>query len=653
MAAQQSTACWVWCPVESSQDFKHPADVPIGDEVAAKAAFLELMRGPRLARISPATMLQTKGNLALIAEKGATREVPKSMVLPWYEGLLLLEELEQVQGQAGHLQASWWDEELRAVLEKERTKFRTRRLNGTSYTEQRLLTMAVTGTKFVDGDDREWNYRRENIKADDKLNLVDGEDDGAFFKMREIIGYLPPWEAFHDEKCGFYQDFYQIRWEHPFSEVDYAAVENGATDEKGATWEPDECLPAHMDFLRMAAKKKWITTRRQKEAQAPPPGIRRRPTQSPQALGAAANGSPPPGAAAVKRERPDDVPVPMGRQAKRRRDGTALERDLLMSRAGHDFKPEEVEKTLGQIRSGWPKKAEEYPPGFHVASPPGFCWEACDCMDDQRPQKSFETKKPWLEEQLRSADAFAAISAFSDQTRFVRRRGMVSKMCYFESPGGKFHDQTGAKAAADLMVMIERALQAVLGQIPFGSLSEADAVCIPARAFLSDDSDYEPLLFSATTASGAPMPSWLRVNADTGQISASRPPVAAELPVQLRFDLGAAEGPVAKANVGIVAQNFTGSAAPWFIATTPLAQKYNDSTRCPLERGVWSGLYEHFSEIYDFTRRTSKEKTLGAWLEVVARILRLLRTASGAGLALDPYSAPADDSVGWKSKSWN
>merc|ERR1719259_936044 len=111
-------------------------------------------------------MLQTKGNLCLIAEKGATREVQKAWVLPWYEGLLILEALEANEGQPGFMTATWFDSELRAVLEKERAKFQSGRLNSTLYAEKRLLNAAVTGARFVDGD-REWQYRRDQLKAHD------------------------------------------------------------------------------------------------------------------------------------------------------------------------------------------------------------------------------------------------------------------------------------------------------------------------------------------------------------------------------------------------------------------------------------------------------------------------------------------------------
>merc|ERR1719296_23036 len=307
------------------------------------------------------------------------------MILPWYEGLLILEELEAVQGKSGHIQASWWDQELSSILGKERSKFQTGRLNGTLYAEKRLLNNAVTGAKFLDADEKEWQYRRENIRVDEQATIEAGEDKDGFFRIKEVQGYLPPWEAFHSEKCGFYQDFYQVKWEHPFSEVDYSSVENGCVGGIGATWEPDECLPAQLDSLRLAAKKGWIKRRREQEQKQPL-----------DKLGSSA-GSPTATLPVVKKEKSEDAGPP-AKMARVRQDGTPLERDLLRSKIGHDFAPQSFEQSLGQIRSGWPKQPQDYPKGFAVASPPGFCFHDCDCMDDQRPQRSWETRKAWLED---------------------------------------------------------------------------------------------------------------------------------------------------------------------------------------------------------------------------------------------------------------
>jgi hypothetical protein len=45
------------------------------------------------------------------------------------------------------------------------------------------------------------------------------------------------------------------------------------------------------------------------------------------------------------------------------------------------------------------RAAEEYPDGYCPCQPPGFCSQACNCMDDARPQESWELRKRWLEDE--------------------------------------------------------------------------------------------------------------------------------------------------------------------------------------------------------------------------------------------------------------
>mmetsp|Transcript_78616 Transcript_78616/g.254123 ORF Transcript_78616/g.254123 Transcript_78616/m.254123 type:complete len:548 (+) Transcript_78616:105-1748(+) len=541
---------WVWHPAERNQGFRHPADVPFENVALAKSAFLEGFRGPRLARISKVDILEDRpGNRCLIAERGETREVCRSMTIHFGEGLLLLQELEQMRGQPGHLEASWFNDELKGILNKALAKWNTERLSGTGFVESMLLRTAVTGQKVTDFDGKEHSYRRP-IQEHERLDVVEGENDGSFFRMKDIIGYIPPWEAFHDARCGFYQDFYLVRWEHSSSQVDCAATENGSAEEPGASWEPDECVPACLDALRLEAKTNWVKACRAREAQAKatrltptmsPLGmaVRRTPTMSP--LGMASRGTPPPAAVAVriKRERPLDVPAPPpAKLARRRRDDLPLERDVVHSSIGHDFAPEALgEFALSQIRIGWPTKAEEYPPGFSAASPPGLCSEACDCMEDNRRQKPEETFKVWLEEapedSARGAAAHGAIEMFAQQGQllnFLMRRGSVS-IQHFLQPAqqGRLPGKIGEKAAAHLAASINRAMKAVLGEVPVGSLIGAETVRVPSRTFLPESVDYEPLRIIASPMKlGARMPDWIRIKPDDGQISVSRQPSAFE-----------------------------------------------------------------------------------------------------------------------------
>lgn len=633
-AKNASSQVWVWAPArESSETFEHPSDLP-GDELTAKARWEQNKRGPRLARISPATLLKMQGNIALIAEQGATREVPKSMVLPWYEGLLLLDELEQTCEKTGALQAEWRNDELRQVLEQERTKFKN--ISGALYAERRLINLSVTGKNFIDQANMKWQYRRENVKGDDKAGLVDGEDAHGYFKLKKVEDYLPPWQAFCHEKCGFYQDFYLVRWEYPFSEVDYSKVENGCPTTVGATWEPDECLPAHLDPLRILCKRNWI--KRQREVEQKRVAVKR------------PGPSPPAGPDGAKRLRSDgSVGTPEGLtpqtdgltpsavatpsnvvKTKYRRDGKLLERDEFHLSIGHDFLPE-VEANLAGIRSGWPKAPQDYPPGYRVANPPGFCWEGCDCMDDQRPQRSWETHKAWLEEKGRTQNALAAIELFSRQTHFVRRRGQVSKMCFFETATDQLGDQTHAKAALDLAGSIGRRIGEVLKVVPIHSIiagHPGPVVAVQALAFLSEEHDAEPLRYEGSLMGGGALPAWLQLDEETGALQATHHNLIQNL--HLQVELFHSEGAVGKAECIITPQRPTGSKPPWIVATGNIIARFNNVDVCPIERGARAVLGERLSEIYDFNQRVPVEVSLGQWLKTTGLILRMLRSTAVA-----------------------
>lgn len=644
--SSNATPCWVWRPTDPNAEFRHPAEMT-GDS-AAKVDFR--MRGPQIARLSPATMLQNKpNNMVMIAEKGAMLDVPKYQILPWYEGLLLLEDFQQSLNEPGHIRVPWWSEELEQLLDKEKKKFAAAGLNSSLYAEKKLLKVAVTGLKYIDGEGKEWNHRRENVQGEDATPIADGEDGEGLWKVKEITGYQPPWEAFHNDKCGFYQEFYQVKWDFPFSEVDYSSVENGCAEFNGATWEPDECLPAHLDPLRLKAKKDWIKARRERDAQRAKKksteiatGLKRKSGESPSEPGA--NSSPgalkkeqssSPGA--LRKEQSIDVPPP-AKMAKVSRDGKPLEQDLMFSRVGHDFRPDELETGAGKIRSGWPKRPEDYPKGFGVASPPGFCGATCDCMEDQRPQRSWEMRKDWLEESSRTKNAMAAIQTFSDQAKFVRRRGQVSKMFYFQTHEGSQHDTTFANAALAFASTLEKTMQTILASgIPVSALEEADEVRIPARVFLQKDSDYQPLLHVGSVPGGA-LPSWLRVCSDTGRLSLVNQPASSELPFEFAVSFHHTEGPTTETcSCLLVAETATGLSAPWVKASVPIAQKFVDLQSCTLERGVRNGLLEHFKKLYDFHAKSPHVLSLGAWVSLVSRIAQLLRCAGGANLFLgDP-----------------
>jgi len=302
---------------------------------------------------------------------------------------------------------------------------------------------------------------------------------------------------------------------------------------------------------------------------------------------------------------------------------------------GHDFATDEkMEQSFPGIRAGWPKLARDYPKGYGVADPPGFCWEGCDCMDDQRPQRPWETSKAWLEDPLRTAAANSAIEALSAQTRFVRRRGQVSKMCFFETPQTILPNQKTASAALDLAKAITKALAGVLNKIPLHTLADPSEapVRIPARLVLSDELDYEPLQFRIAALNNGELPPWLRINADTGELQVSEPQPLVQ-PLAMRVEFLHAEGNAGVATCGITPERLEGPTAPWTELTIPIVQRFSDTSLCPLEKGIREGLQLHFAEVYDFKQQRVRERSVGEWVDIMTLILRMLRTATCANVA--------------------
>jgi len=101
-------------------------------------------------------------------------------------------------------------------------------------------------------------------------------------------------------------------------------------------------------------------------------------------------------------------------------------------------------------------------------------------MDDQRLQMQWETSKPWLEDPVRSSHAQMAIDALSQQTTFVVRRGLVSKMrhCY-ETATIAWHESSHQAAAQDLATALHGIILSSLQAVPLDAL-RGKALRVPA-----------------------------------------------------------------------------------------------------------------------------------------------------------------------------
>ncbi|CAE8633210.1 unnamed protein product, partial [Polarella glacialis] len=310
-----------------------------------------------------------------------------------------------------------------------------------------------------------------------------------------------------------------------------------------------------------------------------------------------------------------------------RRDGAPLQQDCMFCLVGHDLPAGDVlNGDKGNIQSGWPRRHEEYPPGFGVSDPPGFCFPHCDCMDDQRPQKPWETSKPWLEDPTRTAAVNASIDALTAQARFVRRRGQVTKMCSFETNTIALGDQTHVRASLDLAGIVERLIRDSLKDIPLSAISDPlSPVRIPARAFLGPEMDYEPQSFSFAAVHDG-----LAIGTDDGHLSVvgAGPPAR---PMHFRIEFFHSEGQVATADCAVVDRQKTAQ-SPWSVASASLVRRFMDGQNCQLVRSARIVLHDHLTQVFDFGTRTPKELSFGVWLSAMSKILRLLRSTAVANL---------------------
>jgi len=557
---------------------------------------------------------------AVINYKGTLSEVPTSQILPWYEGLLVLEEIVKTQDK-DNLPA-WVDGEILTALETE--KARLKNLSPVLYTERRLVKSAVTGAQVEDSDGKTWDYRRDGLNDVDDFTLQEGDPkDNMNFPFKRLADYMPPWQAFCHPKCGFYQDFYLVEWQAPHEKIDYSKTENGGPL-PGTTWEPDQNMSACCDILRVKAKKAWIEKKKAEE--------KREDDERKQQEKAAAE---------KKRKLSSgwdnalDRDIKKQKMAQFRRDGTPLEPDIFLFPLGHDFVPDaNKSEKFTNVRFGWPMKPEDYPPGHAVATPPGFCFEGCDCMDDQRPQRGWETHKHWLEEAPRTANCKKALDSLLAQTEICRRRGTVSGRSYLETvstatlPNDKF-----IRGAAQFLQEVRLAVVTVCKQIPYSQLSvSARNVIIPCAALVKEDLEYLPLKLKAWPygKKGEALPSWLQVHPGTGEITSTRDkPITEDFVLHLEFEFP--EGKIMDEKCTLLHKDppGVGRDSPWMKAIGPVIGKFNSGEVFRMEPSLRSICGEHLSELYDANEKSlRKDVNLADWTHVLLKVMRMLRAST-------------------------
>jgi hypothetical protein len=389
-----------------------------------------------------------------------------------------------------------------------------------------------------------------------------------------------------------------------------------------------------MDPIRVTAKQQFIKSQRENEQKAVAEQNAKK-TETIQIP----SGSPD----SQKRASPTETPTGTPPQRKRhKRDGSRLDRDIFSRDIGHDLKATS-EEALGGIRVGWPKSAKDYPVGYGVASPPGFCSPSCDCMDDARLQTIEELTKKWLEQMDKASGRLQNINnswkAF-EAKEFIWRRGLTTNqpciMCTSQHPDAgvpqKHSDTPGAKACREFARSVMMAIQEVLNDIPVTEFSGPKRIRIPVEAFIHSSVDYVPVRHEFSDDSITPK--WLSIDTSSGDIFPSS-------------DLGESE--LAEARKGIhakvVARHMDDSVA----GSVKIHISGSQVSRCEktsmmiarrllesgMEQSMMDILKSTLSELCDFEARSGHNVSVARWLEVMSQVRRMARTG-GSGHVRPP-----------------
>eukprot|EP00927_Polykrikos_kofoidii_P079517 TRINITY_DN76298_c0_g1_i1.p1 TRINITY_DN76298_c0_g1~~TRINITY_DN76298_c0_g1_i1.p1 ORF type:complete len:646 (-),score=139.40 TRINITY_DN76298_c0_g1_i1:88-2025(-) len=616
---------WIWLSTGENDKLHDPAAIPATAE-AHEAWVADSQWGPHSARLCPVRILELRGDGVSVMDRltGNRRDVPRSQLLPWYEGLLVLDALMR-----SNIKVSWTTA-LQPILEQERAKYKEGILRSSIYVERQLLTTAVTGPKFTDSRGKKYSYRRQPLLKDDPP--ADGEAEDGWYKVNDFDSFIPPWEAFLQPKCGLYQDFYNVLWGAPHNKTDYTNTESGG-EMPGSTWEPDECLPEELDKLRTLAKTRWVLNQKAKE-QKQAEEFR------------------------VQEKRKREVEQEQAEREKRRKMAKYNPKDLKLiedmcnSNMGHGWEVLPSNADENEIKRGWPKSEKEYPTGHKPVCPPGPCSEKCDCMEDwHMGQKS--TSRSWLADINRDRDAQAALDAFvAQEPAQVRRRGTVTNMHYLESIAtASGHTRTPGKEEISTIEFVKLVWN-IVGEsaqaIPFSSFLQPDAesqgiVAAYATIFATcGPSTYIPVRFMLKDP-----PDGIAIDSNTGRLRIDPEALSPEIwertkPLGLTIALLDVSGETTLMGVVLhVDRTANGEVKEREQALVKEKQKSQTArtTRkivqlaCPTLQRTLRNLLK---EVWDFEKSVALEKPAGRW----ARAMLAAATAARATYCAQVVSRP-------------
>jgi len=618
--------CWFWRGAESSTAaLRDPSALPV-DGRQHELRVRRNLWGPRWARLCPGRVLGVKGKWATVDDLESKRQekVPASMLLPQYEGLLVLDAVSKMEPKV-----PWLTDKLVTVLESERAKYK-HFLSAHLYYTNKLHNIAVTGPNFFGASGSAISHRRQ-LQA--RGAPGEGEASEGWFAVQGLADYLPPWEAFLHPKCGIYQEFYMVQWGAPHNKTDYAYVEHGCDTQAGATWEPDECLPEDLDSLRVGVKRRWAEQQKEREGREREVLERERREREAKAKEGGEDG-----------ERPAKAPRlynPM------RLD---LLKDVASPEVGHGVHNLLRSTEDSEIKKGWPKSQEEYPPGFGPAEPPGCCGALCDCMEDWHlGRKSLDAGRPWVDTQIRSTACDAAVLTFTTtQKEHVARRGLVSGMHFLEAATDrhKREDITQVAFAAGFSKFLLGTLREAAQRIPLEALlTDAEGprpgclIRMLAAGFASEEIHPEaggpfiPLQYEAAT------PSFLHVNAGTGAVSlcGEKPDASTGQVIPLSFKLGSMFGKFDSRMDCRIDINAPESGDPMLHSLTSKVVAKVPRLEPP---GLLEVVKERLSPIYSFEASACLEGSFSEWVEAVWSASLVTRAVSVSQLVLRSPPAP-------------
>uniref|UniRef100_A0A7S0AWT3 Uncharacterized protein n=1 Tax=Pyrodinium bahamense TaxID=73915 RepID=A0A7S0AWT3_9DINO len=626
-------SCWFWRSTAESGALRDPSALPV-DRRAHEARIQKGLWGPRWARLCPGRLLELKGSRALVIDHQTktSEKVPASLLLLWYEGLLVLDAVSKVEPKV-----PWLTDKLTGILETERAKFKHGHLSALLYVQKQLMGFACTGPQFCGASGETAGHRRQ---LQNKGQPAEGEVTEGWYGVQALAEYLPPWEAFLHPKCGIYQDFYMVQWAPPHNKTDYGYMEHGSETLCGATWEPDECLPDDLDTLRVAVKRRWTEQQREREQRDREQLEKEKRERD----------------AKAREAEEDKANEEAERTAKAPRMFNPLRleliKDLVSPEVNHVVYNLLKSTEDAEIKKGWPKSRSEYPPGFGPADPPGCCGVSCDCMEDWHlGRHALDAGRPWIDSQPRNAACEVAMLAFMNQQEHVTRRGQFSGLHYLEANTDRHKREDVAQVAfaAGLAKLARSVLRDAAQRVPLEALeadraSQGRLIHRLAMGFSNDEvhpeagGPFMPLQYQVTTG-----PSWLHVDAGSGSVvlredSPDYPPSkAAALAISLTSMV---PGKFDRMDCNID-PNVSGTGDSMLFGLTSKVVAKVARTEPPSLQDI---MKERLSSVFDFQATQCIAVPFGAWVEAMWGVAYTARSYSVGQLL--PRQATASNGGG-------